>query len=222
MTTASDVGYGSGESLIFQLISPLLPRPSSLTGITTLKAQYDQSQIRVNKLLEEKDIKIPVTLYHGDAIFRPGATNHPLDPSSPPKPFTLILALDCAYHFRSRRDFLIQSLERLIPGGRIGLADICLEDSVPGSIWIRRVISGLGIVPAENLVSMDQYESVLRDLGYEDIELEDISADVYPGFFAFLSPRGVGWWAFTKVMGLLVKSGIRFVIATASAPACVI
>jgi hypothetical protein len=91
---------------------------------------------------------------------------------------------------------------------------ICIMDELIR--LVRRIISGLGMVPAENLVSMDEYESLLQELRYEDFELEDISANVYPGFFAFLSPRGVGWRAFTIGDE---KSGIRFVIVTASAPA---
>src|SRR5882762_9807922 len=45
-----DVGHGSGESLILQISHPEVPRPSRLTGITSLKTHHQRSSDRVARL----------------------------------------------------------------------------------------------------------------------------------------------------------------------------
>lgn len=87
-----------------------------------------------------------IELFLGDAVFRPSSsstrgadrqdrqnenenvshspTRHPLSPDALGAPYTVIMALDCAYHFHVRTDFFEQAYARLEPDGRIGLADV--------------------------------------------------------------------------------------------------
>ncbi len=210
-----DVGYGCGDSLLLHLKHPSVPRPSLLVGITSLQEHHKRSLERTTKA--EPGTK--VELYHGDAVYHTemGKRKHPLDPSSEELPFTSILALDCAYHFRTRQDFLHQSFARLSPGGHIALADMCFGTTGKPSRWFK-LLGLLGVVPQENIVTTEKYLEVLRAVGYTEGELEDISANVFPGFCKFLATQGTGWVLFSRLIGMLSASGMRFVIVKASKP----
>ncbi|KAK7064173.1 hypothetical protein R3P38DRAFT_3382816 [Favolaschia claudopus] len=207
-----DVGHGTGESLIMLLTHPAVPRPSHLTGITDIAAHHQRSQSRVTALNQS----VPFVLYTGDAVHQPGAHHHPLDPSSDESlKFDQILALDCAYHFRSRATFLRQAYERLHPGGSVALADICFANGALekwSTRWVTAVL-GAGLMPRENMVSIDEYIAQMHEVGFTDIWLEDITQDVFPGFVAFLNGRGaIGWTIFSGLFNMFHRSGGRFVL----------
>ena len=128
-----------------------------------------------------------------------------------------ILALDCAYHFNSRRVFLEQSFICLATGGRIALGDICFA---PGSLSLttRLMIALMGSMPRENVTTTDEYIATLREIGYVDVELEDITQDVFPGFVAFLKGRGLAFRILASHFERLVSRGMRFVIVSAARP----
>jgi len=158
-----DVGHGSGESLIFLLTHPSVPRPSHITGITSLPLHHRRSQARIEHLNPD----VPVVLHAGDAIFHPGAPDHPFSPSS--DKFDTVLALDCAYHFRPRVEFLRQAFNALDRGGSISLADICF---VPGALQTRRtqwVTTVLRLMPHENIISTDEYLAQMHGIGVHSI-----------------------------------------------------
>jgi hypothetical protein len=224
-----DVGHGSGESLILQLSHPKVPRPSHLTGITSLKAHYQRSADRVTRLHASQSGLEPVpdvVLRHGDAVFRPGAKSedHPLDPSSQSSPYTAILALDCAYHFNTRSSFLRQSFLRLTPGGRIALADICFTPAALQTnlfhnlISIRTLVRLSGLMPRSNMISTDQYVSEMQRIGYMDVQMEDLSDNVFPAFTKFLRRRGGGWWVFASILGWWAGRGMRFIVISGKKP----
>ncbi|KAJ7254048.1 S-adenosyl-L-methionine-dependent methyltransferase [Mycena haematopus] len=205
-----DVGHGTGESLIFLLTHPSVPRPSHLTGITSLASHHERSQARVARLNQT----VPVDLHVGDAVQRPGVHEHPLAPSSEANKFDTILALDCAYHFRSRAAFLRQVYSRLRPGGAVALADICFANGALETRWTRFVMAavGSGLMPRENRISTDEYIAQMREIGFTEVELEDVTKDVFPGFISFLATRGTGWWILSRVFTILWGSGARFVV----------
>ncbi|KAJ6575182.1 S-adenosyl-L-methionine-dependent methyltransferase [Mycena capillaripes] len=207
-----DVGHGTGESLILLLTYPSVPRPAQLTGITSLPSHHQRSQARVARLNQP----VPVVLHAGDAIYRPGCHSHPLDPSSG-EYFDTILALDCAYHFRPRSQFLRQAYARLHPGGSLALADICFAPGALQTRWTRCVTAVLRLMPRENMISTDEYVAQMREIGFTEVQLEDITEDVFPGFVSFLRTRGVGWWTFAVVFTIFVRTSCaRFVLVKAA------
>ncbi|KAJ3522055.1 hypothetical protein NM688_g8932 [Phlebia brevispora] len=214
-----DVGHGSGESLLLQLQHPNVPRPSELVGITSL-AEHHKRALARTKLADSSSTH--VTLYHGDAVYRSNKAgrDHPLSPSTSAPGFTSVVAIDCAYHFHTRRDFLVQCFATLAPGGRIALADLCFGADASGNTrgWEGTLISLLGVMPKDNIVSCDAYVCEMESIGYEDVHLEDISADVFPGFIRFLSSRGVAWRLFSQMISLLVVLGVRFVVVSGRKP----
>ena len=68
------------------------------------------------------------------------------------------------------------------------------------------------MMPRENMITKEEYVRSMEILGYEDVQLEDISEDVFPGFAQFLSSRGLGWRLFGKGITLLYAGGVRFVL----------
>lgn len=204
-----DVGHGTGESLLLLLSDPLT-RPSTLTGITSLPVHHRRSQDRVKQFQASLDEPaVEVSLHACDAIYHPTAVDHPLDPSTS-HVFDAILALDCAYHFNTRKTFLRQSFEKLAPGGRIGLADICFDTSTSSRAWLASML--IRMIPKYNLISMEAYISDMEEIGYVDVRLEDITENVFPGFIRFLKGRGWGWWAFGTVIQWYANAGAQFVI----------
>jgi hypothetical protein len=151
-----------------------------------------------------------VSLYHGDAVFRPLATDHPLDPSSASPPFTSILALDCAFHFNTRHDFLGQAFARLSSGGRVALADICFSPAALQRRWIALVTAT--VMPTANMISPENYVQDMQKLGFVDVVMEDVTDDVFPGFIAFLQSRGIVWWIFGAIFRWYTSLGVRFVV----------
>ncbi|EIN13682.1 S-adenosyl-L-methionine-dependent methyltransferase [Punctularia strigosozonata HHB-11173 SS5] len=208
-----DVGFGSGDSLLFILSSPKIPRPSSVTGITSLRSHYERALARTRKL----NIDTPVLLLCGDAVYHAPAGAHPFHPSASPS-FDVILALDCAYHFRTRREFLQQSFEHLAPGGRVALADICFTPESLGGRRVRLFTRLLGMMPRQNVISTQEYVQALKEMGYGDVCMEDVSEKVFPGFTRFLRCRGGGWWAFSSLLGRYYALGARFVIVVGTKP----
>ncbi|KAK0245786.1 S-adenosyl-L-methionine-dependent methyltransferase [Armillaria nabsnona] len=198
--------------------SPDVRRPSKLSGITSLPAHHQRSRDRIASMrLRNPDISEP-KLYLGDAVYRLGREDHPLSPNNADM-YDSILALDCAYHFHTRRDFLRQSLSHLAPGGRIALADICFPMSWKTmSLGTRALLTILKVIPMENIVSLDEYEADMRNMGYVDVKVEDISEEVFPGFIRFLKSRGWGWWIFGKVMSEFAGRA-RFVVVSGCAAA---
>lgn len=206
------------------------PRPSALSGITDLEMHVQRTRERIRKLqIQTREAsKVDVNLFSGDAVFRKrkpqhgeGTVNedkksedHPFNPSSP-QLFDAILATDCAYHFDTRRKFLRQALTKLQPGARIALADICFSSPT----WISRTFTwAIRMMPLKNRISIDGYVQQMYDIGFEKVECEDITDDVFPRFIAFLKTRGWLWWIFASTLQLYTASGAKFVVVSGQRP----
>jgi len=212
LTFRLDVGHGTGESLLFMLTDPAVPRPFRIVGITSLPMHYQRTENRVATL---QDSRTRVDLYLGDAVFRPSSAEHPLAPQSNTL-FDCVLALDCAYHFDTRQVFLSQALAKLVAGGKIALADMCFEPRYQWLVWLT---SKLGIVPKENIVTIDQYALAMKKAGFIDIEIEDFTSAVLPKYLLFLRGVGPQWWLFSMTYSWYLSAmGAKFVLASGSRP----
>ncbi|KAI0704867.1 hypothetical protein BC835DRAFT_1315477 [Cytidiella melzeri] len=218
-----DVGHGCGDSLLLHLEHPSVPRPQRLVGITSQRQHYLRS---LERTTDRNTSSVELQLSKGDAIYRIGApplshpkssSGHPLDAQEFQNTYTSILALDCAYHFDTRHIFLEQSFACLAPGGRIALGDLCF---IPGSLSIstRIMVTLMGSMPRENMITTDQYIATLRKMGYTNVQLENITRDVFPGFVRFLKGRGLAFRLLASYFERLVFRGLRFVIVSASKP----
>jgi cyclopropane fatty-acyl-phospholipid synthase-like methyltransferase len=104
----------------------------------------------------------------------------------PPESFDAVLAVECAFHFDSRADFLAGAAGALKPGGRLALSDFVppadalatLDRYDPGRDYATRVAYGRIDVrcPAE------RYAELAGRVGLELTECRDINAGTLPTY----------------------------------------
>ncbi|KAI8912599.1 S-adenosyl-L-methionine-dependent methyltransferase [Gorgonomyces haynaldii] len=165
-----DVGFGCGD----QILLFLEYKPQHIHGITNERQQFQFAQERIqheNVRLECQDA------VHGQ-----------LDK------YNKITALDCAYHFSTRSKFLKNCHQALLPGGKIGLADICLQSGKASMFdhFISFLLSVSGTFPKDNMITMEDYEQMLMDIGFQNPSFQDISDLVFPGLQRFIKRRCQG------------------------------
>ncbi|KXS17133.1 S-adenosyl-L-methionine-dependent methyltransferase [Gonapodya prolifera JEL478] len=197
-----DTGYGCGDqtNLFLQQF-----RPARYVGVTYEKSHYIAAQKRV-----QRPSDCQVTLLKGDAV-RPDSWSSDSelgggagDIRGSENKFDVVTCLDCAYHFRTREDFLHLLHRKLLrEGGTLALADIIAgEKPWTQSLNWWNPVSTLGVVlmqalfllimtatnvPLTNLwPGPAHYEAHLRRAGFVDVGVTDISNQVFPGFLAFL------------------------------------
>ncbi len=214
----TDVGHGCGDSLLLHLQHPSVPRPRRLFGVTSQPQHFQRS---LERTAQHNPDSVAVCLTQGDAIYRSDALEetalHPLHQQTCKNTYTSILALDCAYHFHSRSLFLEQSFTCLASDGRIALGDICFAPDAL-SFSTRLMIALMGSMPRENVITTDEYIATLREIGYVDVELEDITQDVFLGFVTFLKGHGLAFRLLASHFERLVSRGMRFVIVSGAKP----
>lgn len=153
-----DVGVGAGAQL------GVWRRDFGVTRIVAVEP--DRSRARTARGAAEAlggDIAVRV----GDAASLPRGS------------FSVILALDCAYHF-DRARFFRTARQRLRPGGRLALTDIVLlRDRYRSTV--SRAARACGI-PRDNLVGWDGYQRALSGAGLDVQDCEDLDRDVLLGF----------------------------------------
>ncbi|GAA6015178.1 hypothetical protein JCM10207_003630 [Rhodosporidiobolus poonsookiae] len=176
-----EVGYGSGDSTL------LLSRefsPAQYVGVTSLAAQQALAQKRATEAGLDP---ARYTLLQGDGASLPGA------PTFEDGSFDAVLGVDCAYHFSPRASFLTRAHALLAPGGSLALSDLLLPSSPLSTLdtLLLRCLCAVAGIPFSSLLPEAEYTAALIRAGFnrEDIELEDISAHVWPGFIAFVERR---------------------------------
>lgn len=213
-----DVGCGCGDSLL--LLAEKF-RPKLLHGVTSLPSHAKRAEERVHRyqqLCKERNTLynlLDVAVFCQDAVqFVEEAV------ARDKTKYDYILALDCAYHFHTRSRFLHSSVKLLQPGGSLGLVDLIAARPYPpldqaslswfrasslpppsqGPLSIRLsinhwLVNKLGGVPSFNNIGAQKYFETLRHAGFQKkstVVIQDISADVFPGFSRFLCGLGQG------------------------------
>lgn len=132
--------------------------------------------------------------YHlGNATLVPFADNS----------FDKVVALECAFHFDTRRDFLNEALRVLRPGGTLAVADIIRGPWLP-HVRARALQRFYGYlherfwqIPRANRYGEDRYRSELAQAGFESVELTEVSEKVLFPFaqhhLIYEVDRVVGW-----------------------------
>jgi SAM-dependent methyltransferase len=117
------------------------------------------------------------------------ATEMPIESGSVDK----VVAVECAFHFRTRERFFREAWRVLRPGGRLVLADILPMPKVSGfqERWSNaiswRLVAGKFAIPPENAYTRPTYHSKLAMAGFEQIEIESIRGQVYAPLHRFLA-----------------------------------
>jgi microcystin synthetase protein McyJ len=166
-----DVGVGFAEQ-DFVLLDRF--KVSHITGIDITPVHVDKGRERVAKRGLEKQIDI--RLGSATAMEFPDAS------------FEKVVALECAFHFDTREQFLREAFRVLKPGGIIALADMLPN---PGKKSSRATAFGrrYGHIPEANLYDREEYSRRLSAAGFGDVMVESIREDVFPGMANYSRQR---------------------------------
>lgn len=217
-----DVGHGSGDSLLLlaKEYSPLL-----LHGVTAMRSQSLRARSRMEK--QERETKNAFPAWQ---VFKEDAVQF-LRQRQEPK-YDFIFALDCAYHFQTRKEFLSMCEKALLPGGKVALVDLTASHPYPlaGATFFTAsptlpapgsprasfparfkhgITTFLAGVPMANLIPINQYHDDLVSSGFDNITIRDTSHLIFPGFAHFLKGFGKGEEAAWRGGGFLQKIALR-------------
>jgi microcystin synthetase protein McyJ len=169
-----DVGVGFAEQdfVLFERF-----KVSRITGIDITPVHVDKGRERAAKRGLENQIDI--RLGSATAMEFPDAS------------FDRVLALECAFHFDTRDQFVREAFRVLKPGGTIALADML---PVPGKKSSRATAFArrYGHIPEANLYDREEYSRRLRAVGFGDVVVESIRQDVFPGMANYSRQRVEG------------------------------
>ncbi len=151
-------GYGANAVLCVKRY-----HPSRVIGIdvTDVRIAAGQQYIAECELSDVIDLRI------GDATKL----------AFPDGSFDRVIAVECAFHFDTRRDFLREAGRVLRPGGTLALTDMIPRRGVNPANYQkghRAVGSGVCLEMPVNAYDADVYEGYLRASGFDQVRIESI------------------------------------------------
>lgn len=173
-----DAGFGCGDQLLMWLKEY---RVASIQGVNYSRSQTELAK----KRLHEQGFQQAADLIEFCSV----ADMAELKLSQSKDEINTVLALDCAYHFPSRFDFLCKSFTLLRPQGKIALSDIVLADNKASfyQSFILRSMLFLSRIPVQNIVRLARYQKQLAEAGFSQIKVRDISEHVFLPFNNWLT-----------------------------------
>jgi ubiquinone/menaquinone biosynthesis C-methylase UbiE len=217
--TLLDVGFGFADQ---DILWAKTLGPDRIIGLNITALQVELARRRVT----EAGLAARIDLRHGSA------TAMPLPAESVDK----VIALECAFHFRSREHFFREAWRVLRPGGRLVTADIIPMPRVSLrrerlqqrlSWWL---VASKFAIPPENVYTRPTYHALLAVQGFTAIRLESIREEVYPPLHGYLARHPEILRRLHPVARIPARLALRFdaasvyrgldyVLATATKPA---
>lgn len=197
-----DAGFGCGDQLLLWLEHF---RASQIYGANLSRSQ---TAFAKNLLAHKGYPEASRAILQGD-INDPDIWTAALAREKP----SHVLALDCAYHFTSRLEFLGLAHQHLAPMGQLALTDFLLSDQHETGSFRHRLLRWMlkrSHIEETNIVKLDVYRRQLEETGFGEIRVIDISEHVMPAFSTG-GTRKPGWSGRTKyaVTGRFLKWAYR-------------
>jgi ubiquinone/menaquinone biosynthesis C-methylase UbiE len=173
--TVLDCGFGFGDQ---DILWAQTLQPKRIIGLNITESQVAIARRRI----AEAGLQEQVDLRHGSATEMPIAANS----------VDLVVALESAFHFRTRERFFREAWRVLRPGGRLVTADIVPMPAVRqrSARLKQRVSWGLVAskfaIPDQNVYTLPGYRSLLERCGFQAIAVESIRDQVYAPLHRYL------------------------------------
>ncbi|MCX7371150.1 MAG: class I SAM-dependent methyltransferase [Alphaproteobacteria bacterium] len=166
-----DVGFGFADQDMLWM-DRFAPR--HITGLNVTPIQVRLARQRVKR----RGMADRITLIEGSATAMP----------LPDACCDIVTAVECAFHFHTREDFLAEAFRVLRPGGRLVLADVIRAAPKPDGF--RRRIQDFTwsqfaqkfSVPTANADQRVPYAAKLQATGFEMADVAAIGEHVFPGW----------------------------------------
>ncbi|MEM9214076.1 MAG: class I SAM-dependent methyltransferase [Cyanobacteria bacterium P01_F01_bin.150] len=168
-----DVGFGLAEQDLQWVRENNV---SSITGLNVTELQVEIAKERVAKAGLAERINLQVG----------SATDIPFQDNS----FDKVTALECAFHFDTREDFLAEAFRVLRPGGTVAIADCLPRVGRKIDFWLR-MNSKKSFMPVANLYDHRVYVEKLKRLGFVNIKVEIINEYVWPAWVYYFGQVGI-------------------------------
>jgi microcystin synthetase protein McyJ len=170
--TVLDVGCGFGEQDALLVEQFHVTRIMGI-DITPTHITVGQERLRAKQLDDR------ITLAVGSAV----------QTGYPDNFFEKVLALECAFHFKTREQFFREAFRVLKPCGRLALTDALPSPGKSFSGVIGRIARKRVCIPEENMYDRIDYAEKLEAIGFTDIKILSIPGYVYPGAARYFDNR---------------------------------
>lgn len=173
--TLLDVGFGFADQ---DMLWADRLRPDRIIGLNITASQVAVARRRV----AERGLGDRIDLRQGSAT----------DMELPPESVDAVVALECAFHFRSRERFFAEAWRVLKPGGRLVTADILPMPNAAGALqrlqqrlswWM---VASRFAIPPENAYTQPTYRTKLAAQGFAEIRIDSIRDRVYAPLHQYL------------------------------------
>ncbi len=166
-----DVGFGFADQDLLWM-ERFAPRHITGLNVTPVQVRLARQRVRRRGMVDR------ITLIEGSATAMP----------LPDTCCDIVTAVECAFHFHTREDFLAEAFRVLRPGGRLVMADVIRAAPEPDGFRRRvqdftwRQFAQKFSVPAANADQRASYAAKLRTAGFEMVDVAPIGEHVFPGW----------------------------------------
>jgi cyclopropane fatty-acyl-phospholipid synthase-like methyltransferase len=201
-----DVGFGCGDQLLLWM------REYQVEFLCGINYSVSQTELAQQRLQQAGFKEAANNIHQGNITELDRHLNCHLEPHT--QNVNRILALDCAYHFPSRKQFIEDSY-RILKASKndghlkkIGFTDIVLTNtaSCKALPWRKKIFLNtmlrLSQIPQENIITLQECEQQLQQSGFKQVSSQDISEHVFLPF---------GYWLVSQEDRIKKSAGKRSV-----------